>query len=71
MGYGSVSDEGIRRRNYTQPGSVKSKELFHGNVPAKGHLTHHYLSQISASHSQQYPHHFALQSPYHFYDINF
>uniref|UniRef100_A0A1J3HEH2 Upstream activation factor subunit spp27 n=1 Tax=Noccaea caerulescens TaxID=107243 RepID=A0A1J3HEH2_NOCCA len=42
------------------------------NVPAtKGHFALHHPSQFAASHSQQYPPHFALQPPYHSYDLNF
>ncbi|ESQ55116.1 hypothetical protein EUTSA_v10025487mg [Eutrema salsugineum] len=41
------------------------------NVPAKGHFALHHPSQFSPSQMQQYPPHFALQPPYHSYDLNF
>ncbi|KAL1201710.1 hypothetical protein V5N11_006251 [Cardamine amara subsp. amara] len=42
------------------------------SVPAgKGLFTLHHPSQFSHSQSQQYPPHFALQPPYHSYDLNF
>ncbi|XP_010434052.1 PREDICTED: uncharacterized protein LOC104718075 [Camelina sativa] len=43
------------------------------NVPvvAKGHFTLQHPSQFSVSQAQQYPPHFALQPPYHSYDLNF
>ncbi|CAA0396125.1 putative transcription regulator SWI/SNF-BAF60b family [Arabidopsis thaliana] len=57
------------------PSSHQQQNLHSGvNVPpmAKGHFTLSHPSQFSvSSQSQQYPSHFALQPPYHSYDLNF
>ncbi|KAG7546586.1 DEK C-terminal [Arabidopsis suecica] len=57
----------------SQPPLSSQQNLHSGvNVPvAKGHFTLSHPSQFSVSQSQQYPPHFALQPPYHSYDLNF
>ncbi|KAF8092493.1 hypothetical protein N665_0413s0035 [Sinapis alba] len=56
-----------------QPPPPSPHQLLHfgDNAPAKGHFTLNLPSQFSASNSQQYPPHFALQPPYYSYDLNF
>ncbi|CAH8275726.1 unnamed protein product [Arabidopsis lyrata] len=58
----------------SHPPPPSSQQNLHSgvNVPvAKGHFTLSHPSQFSVSQSQQYPPHFALQPPYHSYDLNF
>ncbi|CAE6182959.1 unnamed protein product [Arabidopsis arenosa] len=67
----SVASASSVQQSHPPPSSQQN--LHSGvNVPvAKGHFTLSHPSQFSVSQSQQYPPHFALQPPYHSYDLNF
>lgn len=71
----SSSTSTVQSQPPPPPLSHQQQQQMHSgvNVPAvaKGLFTLHHPSQFSPSQSQQYPPHFALQPPYHSYDLNF